>query len=83
MVKVQIYVTLKAGVLDPQGSAINNALHTMGYNEVSEVQTGKFIELHMEKTDDVQEKVEDMCHKLLTNPVIEDYTYNMEEVVSS
>lgn len=83
MVKVQIYVTLKAGVLDPQGSAINNALHTMGYNEVNEVQTGKFIELHMKKTDDVQEKVEEMCHKLLTNPVIEDYTYNMEEVVSS
>ncbi|MFB5661214.1 phosphoribosylformylglycinamidine synthase subunit PurS [Alteribacillus sp. HJP-4] len=83
MVKVQVYVTLKAGVLDPQGSAIENSLHTMGYKEVKQVQTGKFIELDMENTKDLEERVKEMCEKLLSNPVIEDYTYTIGEGVSS
>ncbi|SFE88986.1 phosphoribosylformylglycinamidine synthase subunit PurS [Alteribacillus iranensis] len=82
MVKVQVYVTLKEGVLDPQGSAIQNALHTMEYKEVQSVQTGKFIELKIEKTTDLEKRIEEMCEKLLSNPVIEDYTYTIEEVVS-
>ena len=82
MVKVQVYVTLKEGVLDPQGSAIQNALHTMEYKEVKSVQTGKFIELEIEKTTDLEKRIEEMCEKLLSNPVIEDYTYTIEEVVS-
>lgn len=82
MVKVQVYVTLKEGVLDPQGSAITNSLHTMNYNEVKSVQTGKFIELEMEKTENLEERVKEMCEKLLSNPVIEDYTYEIGEAVS-
>ncbi|SDI40752.1 phosphoribosylformylglycinamidine synthase subunit PurS [Alteribacillus bidgolensis] len=82
MVKVQVYVTLKEGVLDPQGSAITNSLHTMNYNEVKSVQTGKYIELEVEKTDDLEERVKEMCEKLLSNPVIEDYTYTIGEAVS-
>ncbi|WP_158734623.1 phosphoribosylformylglycinamidine synthase subunit PurS [Alteribacillus sp. YIM 98480] len=82
MVKVQVYVTLKEGVLDPQGSAITHSLHTMNYNEVKSVQTGKYIELEVEKTDDLEERVKEMCEKLLSNPVIEDYTYTIGEAVS-
>ncbi|MFB4165445.1 phosphoribosylformylglycinamidine synthase subunit PurS [Alteribacillus sp. JSM 102045] len=82
MVKVQVYVTLKEGVLDPQGSAITNALHTMNYEEVKSVETGKYIELEVEKTENLEERVEEMCEKLLSNPVIEDYTYKIGEAVS-
>ncbi|WP_240376064.1 phosphoribosylformylglycinamidine synthase subunit PurS [Bacillus piscicola] len=82
MVKVQVYVTLKEGVLDPQGSAVKNALHTMDYHEVKSVQTGKFIELEMEQTDNLDARIKEMCEKLLSNPVIEDYTYTIGEVVS-
>ncbi|SDH77727.1 phosphoribosylformylglycinamidine synthase [Alteribacillus persepolensis] len=82
MVKVQVYVTLKAGVLDPQGSAITHSLHTMNYNEVKSVQTGKYIELEVEETENLEERVKEMCEKLLSNPVIEDYTYTIGEAVS-
>ncbi|MDQ0300468.1 phosphoribosylformylglycinamidine synthase [Salibacterium salarium] len=82
MIKVHVYVTLKAGVLDPQGSAITNSLHTMNYDEVQSVRTGKFIELEVENTKNLEQRVEEMCEKLLSNPVIEDYTYTIGEAVS-
>ncbi|RSL30722.1 phosphoribosylformylglycinamidine synthase subunit PurS [Salibacterium salarium] len=82
MIKVQVYVTLKAGVLDPQGSAITNSLHTMNYEEVNSVRTGKFIELEVENTKNLEQRIEEMCEKLLSNPVIEDYTYTIGEAVS-
>lgn len=83
MVKVKVYVTLRESVLDPQGGAVKRALHTMNYNEVEEVRIGKYMELVLKKTDDLDKRVDEMCSKLLANTVIEDYRYEIEEVVSS
>ncbi|SEU01642.1 phosphoribosylformylglycinamidine synthase [Salinibacillus kushneri] len=81
MYKIKVYVTLKQGVLDPQGKAVEKALHTMDYDQVQDVRVGKYMELIMEKSENVGSKVEEMCQRLLANPVIEDYRYEMEEVV--
>lgn len=74
--KARVYVTLKRGVLDPQGSAVNRALHALGYGEVSDVRLGKFIEVTIdEKAPEAEERkrLDEMCRKLLANTVIEDY----------
>ncbi len=71
-----MFVTLKRGVLDPQGSAVNRALHAMGYGEVSDVRLGKLIEVTMQdgaSDDDERRRLDEMCRKLLANTVIEDY----------
>ncbi|MFC7372509.1 phosphoribosylformylglycinamidine synthase subunit PurS [Fictibacillus iocasae] len=83
MYKVKVFVTLKESVLDPQGSAVKGSLHKMSHTEVSDVRIGKYLELTFEEGDyDIDEKVNEMCRKLLSNPVIEDYTYEVEEVVA-
>ncbi|MBQ0140613.1 MAG: phosphoribosylformylglycinamidine synthase subunit PurS [Kurthia sp.] len=80
MKKVKIYVTLRESILDPQGSAVQGSLHNMGYEEVSEVRIGKFLELQVEPSErDIDTLVKEMCAKLLTNAVIEDYRYEVEE----
>ncbi len=74
--KARVFVTLKRGVLDPQGSAVNRALHAMGYGEVAYVRLGKVVELTLDaKVPEAQERarIEEMCKKLLANTVIEDY----------
>ena len=74
--KARVYVTLKRGVLDPQGSAVNRALHAMGYGEVSDVRLGKFIEVTSTRAPpeaDERRRLEEMCRKLLANTVIEDF----------
>ena len=78
--KARIYVTLKNGVLDPQGKAIQHALAALGFDGVDDVRQGKFIELELKETDSVkaQENVEEMCKKLLSNPVIENYSIHIE-----
>jgi phosphoribosylformylglycinamidine synthase subunit PurS len=81
MVKVKVFVTLKNGVLDPQGKAVKGALHSMDYLEVSDVAIGKYMELILESDSNIKERVEEMCGKLLANPVIEDYRYEIEEAV--
>jgi phosphoribosylformylglycinamidine synthase subunit PurS len=70
---------LKAGVLDPQGKAIGNALAGLGFTGVGEVRQGKLIELDLSETDPVRarEQVEAMCKELLANPVIEDYAIDI------
>jgi phosphoribosylformylglycinamidine synthase len=83
MYKVKVYVTLRESVLDPQGGAVKRALHTMDYNEVEEVRIGKYMELTLKNTDDVEGRIDEMCSKLLANTVIEDYRYEIEEVVPS
>lgn len=70
--KVFIHVTLKNGVLDPQGKAIEHALHGLGFDEPSSVRQGKVIELEVPEGTD-KERIEQMCEKLLANPVTEDY----------
>ncbi|ARW37856.1 phosphoribosylformylglycinamidine synthase subunit PurS [Bacillus sp. L381] len=83
MYKVKVYVSLKESVLDPQGNAVQHALHSMTYNEVQDVRIGKYMELTLEKSDrDLDELVKEMCEKLLANTVIEDYRYEVEEVVA-
>ncbi|WP_096201821.1 phosphoribosylformylglycinamidine synthase subunit PurS [Bacillus sp. FJAT-45350] len=80
MYKVKVYVTLKESVLDPQGSAVKGSLHALTYTEVEEVRIGKYMELTVEKTDNVDQRIKEMCEKLLANTVIEDYRYELEEV---
>lgn len=73
--KARVHITLKKGVLDPQGKAIAGALHGLGFDEVADVRQGKFIELDLKDTDAAAAKarVEAMCQKLLANTVIENY----------
>ncbi len=76
--KVRVYVTLKRGVLDPQGSAVGRALRTMGYDEVEDVRLGKLIELTLKdgQTEaDGKRRLDEMCKKLLANTVIEDFRF--------
>jgi phosphoribosylformylglycinamidine synthase len=73
--KARVHVTLKTGVLDPQGKAIGNALHRLGFPEVGEVRQGKFIELELTETDPerARTRLDEMCRRLLANTVIENY----------
>ncbi len=73
--KAKITITLKNGVLDPQGKAIEGALKGLGFDGVSDVRQGKEIELKLDETDEAaaRAKAEDMCQKLLANPVMENY----------
>lgn len=73
--KAKVYVTLKNGVLDPQGKAIAGALHGLGFSGVEDVRQGKFIELEVAETDAEKAKaqIDEMCRKLLANTVIENY----------
>lgn len=80
MTKVKIFVTLRESVLDPQGFAVQGSLAKMGYNEVSDVRIGKYLEVTIgETTRDLDSLVKEMCEKLLANTVIEDYRYEVEE----
>jgi phosphoribosylformylglycinamidine synthase PurS subunit len=74
-VKARIHITLKPGVLDPQGRAIAHALGTLGFTGVSDVRQGKYIEIDIDETDAARARasVEAMCAKLLANTVIENY----------
>lgn len=73
--KARVFVTLKNGVLDPQGAAVQHALGTLGFDSVSDVRQGKLIDLDLSSTDveSAREEVTQMCEKLLANTVIEDY----------
>ena len=73
--KIKVIVTLKNGVLDPQGKAIQQTLNTMSFSNVEEVRQGKLFEININESDEAKAKsqVEEMCKKLLANLVIEDY----------
>ena len=73
--KIKVIVTLKKGVLDPQGKAIQQTLNGMNFNNVEEVRQGKFFEIEVSEKDENKAKssVDEMCKKLLANLVIEDY----------
>ena len=78
--KARIHITLKQGVLDPQGKAIANALAALGFGGVGEVRQGKYIEIDLAEGDRERTRanVQDMCEKLLANTVIEDYSIEIE-----
>tara|TARA_B100000941_G_C28071753_1_gene334320 strand:+ start:69 stop:302 length:234 start_codon:yes stop_codon:yes gene_type:complete len=73
--KIKVIVTLKNGVLDPQGKAIQQTLNGMGFNDVKEVRQGKYFDIELNESDilKAKNKVDEMCKKLLANLVIEDY----------
>jgi phosphoribosylformylglycinamidine synthase subunit PurS len=79
--KAKIFVTLKNGILDPQGRAIQQSLHTLGFSTVEEVRIGKFMELDLNETDttSAENTIKSMCEKLLANTVIEDYRFEILE----
>lgn len=79
--KAKIHITLKAGILDPQGKTILHALGTLGFSNISEARVGKLIELKFEGVSRAraQELAEAACRKLLANPVIEDYGVTLVE----
>ncbi|MCF8475221.1 MAG: phosphoribosylformylglycinamidine synthase subunit PurS [Emcibacter sp.] len=78
--KARVHITLKNGVLDPQGKAIQHALSALGFDGVKDVRQGKYIELDLTETDKnkAMTSVEAMCKKLLSNTVIENYAIDIE-----
>jgi len=82
MFKASVFVTLKEGVLDPQGEAVRKSLHVLDYQGVEEVRIGKYIEVWLEAADKATalRQVEEMSDKLLANPIIEDFRVEMTEV---
>ena len=79
LVKARVHVTLKNGVLDPQGKAVHHALQGLGFAGVNDVRQGKFIELELDGSDveKARAEVREMCEKLLANTVIEDYSIEL------
>jgi len=79
-VKARIHVTLKNGVLDPQGKAVSHALGSLGFDGVDDVRQGKYIEVDLTETDaeKARQSVDAMCRQLLANTVIENYDIEIE-----
>jgi phosphoribosylformylglycinamidine synthase subunit PurS len=79
MAKVKVYITPKKGVLDPQGKAVEASLHSLGYKNVDDLQIGRYIELELGGQDlkKAEKQVQAMCQKLLANPVIEDFRFEV------
>ena len=79
--KARIKITLKGGVLDPQGKAIEGALAGLGFKGVNEVRQGKYIEVDLAESDEerAREQVERICRELLANTVIENYAYELSK----
>ncbi|GGB44959.1 phosphoribosylformylglycinamidine synthase subunit PurS [Tistrella bauzanensis] len=79
--KARVHVTLKPGVLDPQGKAIANALHGLGYAELGDVHLGKYIELDVAASDaaEARARVAEMCERLLANTVVENYAIEIAD----
>ncbi|MGB3940331.1 MAG: phosphoribosylformylglycinamidine synthase subunit PurS [Candidatus Manganitrophaceae bacterium] len=78
--RAKVYVTLKGGILDPQGKAIEHALSVLGFKGVEEVRVGKYLELTLAPgpVDQAEKSVKEMCEKLLANTVIETYRYEFD-----
>ena len=83
--RAKIFVRLKAGVLDPQGKAIENSLHSLGYGEVQDVRIGKYLELELDvpSREKAESRIREMCDRLLANPVVEDYRFEIGDEKSS
>jgi phosphoribosylformylglycinamidine synthase subunit PurS len=79
--KAKIIVTPKKAVLDPQGKTVQNALEHMGYKGIGAVHVGKYLEIELSGTDKEawRTQIDDACHKILSNPVIEDYRFEIVE----
>ena len=84
MYLAKIYVTLKTGVNDPQGLTVLGSLRQLGFGSVDDVRMGKYMEVRVDETDrsHAQDLVAGICDKLLANPVIEEYRFDLEEIVA-
>ncbi|HOH47244.1 MAG TPA: phosphoribosylformylglycinamidine synthase subunit PurS [Candidatus Cloacimonadota bacterium] len=82
MLKAKIFVRLKASVLDPQGKAVTQSLHQLGYQDVIDTRVSKYIELVLNETDPekAQAEIDGICDKLLANPNTETYDFSLEQV---
>ncbi|HTR80864.1 MAG TPA: phosphoribosylformylglycinamidine synthase subunit PurS [Bacteroidota bacterium] len=80
MFRSRIVVTLRKSILDPQGKAVESAAHTLGFTTVRDLRIGKHIEFSLESStkEEAERITEEVCKKLLANPVMEDYSYNVE-----
>lgn len=80
MLKAKVYVTIKQSVLDPQGVAVQGALHSIGYKEVESLRIGKYMELELntDNREEAEQRLKEMCEKLLANTVVENYRYELE-----
>ena len=78
--KAKVYITLKKGVLDPQGRAVMGALKSMDFNEVKDVRVGKYMELELSgaSKEEEEKRLREMCEKLLANTVVENYRIEIE-----
>ena len=81
MFLARVYVTLKPTVNDPQGLTVRGGLHSLGFESVQGVRAGKYIEITLDAKDksEADAQVTEMCRKLLANPVIEDFRFELEE----
>ncbi len=79
--KAKVEVTLKKAVLDPQGAAVENSLRALGYDHIKQVRVGKYIELTLDAPgrEEASARVEEMSRRLLSNPIIEDFSYTLQE----
>ncbi len=79
--KVELHITLKDSILDPQGKAIESSLKRLGYTEVNDVRVGKFVQMNVNETniEKARGRVQEMCSKLLSNPIIENVKYEFKE----
>jgi len=79
--QVKIFITLKNGVVDPQGITIKGALESLGYQGIANIRLGKYMqmELNSRSREEAEKDIEEMCGKLLANPVIENYKYEISE----
>ncbi len=82
MYSSKIKVTLRKSILDPQGKAVEHAISMLGYHKVKDVRVGKYIELkvHSDSQAEAEKLTEEVCKKLLSNPVMEDYSFTVEKV---
>jgi phosphoribosylformylglycinamidine synthase PurS subunit len=79
--RARVFITPKQGVLDPQGKAVEHSLHALGFAEARDVHLGKYIELSLALSERAvaEQRMDEMCRKLLANGVIEDYRFEIEE----
>jgi phosphoribosylformylglycinamidine synthase PurS subunit len=81
MLKAQIYITLKRTVADPQGLTIKHALESLGYKDLADVRIGKLVVINLNLKDKkkAQQQIDQMCKRLLANPIIEDYSFTIKK----
>lgn len=80
MARARLYITLKEGILDPQGKTLLRALQSLGYDEVADLRVGKYMEIEIDGNDaaSIEKRLGEMSETLLTNPIIEDYRMEVD-----